>query len=94
MMSISQNSGGTLSVRESILEELGLLFDEDGLERPLLSDDLVLLDSDLDSLGFAVLVTRLEERLGFDPFSIMEEPVYPSTLGELIDVYEQMAPGE
>lgn len=89
-----QTSGDALSVRDSILDELGLLFDEDGLERPKLSDDLVLLESDLDSLGFAVLVTRLDERLGFDPFSIMEEPVYPVTLGELIEVYEQMAPGQ
>lgn len=32
-------------------------------------DDLVLLKSGLDSIGFAVLVTHLESELGFDPFT-------------------------
>jgi hypothetical protein len=52
-------------------------------------DHLVLLESGLDSLGFAVLVTRLELSLGYDPFSLMEEPVYPQTLGEFVDIYDR-----
>ena len=46
----------------------------------------------LDSLGFAVLVTRLEERLGYDPFSLMDEAVYPATFREFVEVYERFAP--
>ncbi|WP_397233994.1 acyl carrier protein [Pelodictyon phaeoclathratiforme] len=55
------------------------------------SDDTVLLESGLDSLGFAILVARLEEELQYDPFSMMDEPVYPRTLGEFVAVYERYA---
>ena len=34
-----------------------------------LSGDLVLLDSGLDSLCFAIIVARLEDELGIDPFT-------------------------
>ena len=52
-------------------------------------DELVLLESGLDSIGFAILVTRLELTLGYDPFSLMDEPVYPQTFGEFIAVYDR-----
>ena len=52
-------------------------------------DDLVLLESGLDSLGFAVLVTRLDLALGYDPFSLMDEPFYPQTFGEFVGIYDQ-----
>lgn len=81
-----------MDTRSVIIEELSALFEEDGFAVPELPDDLVLLDSDLDSLGFAVLVTRLDERLGYDPFALMEEPVYPATLGEFIELYERLRP--
>ncbi len=83
-----------MSIRTTIAAELTELFEEDDLEVPALTDDLVLLVTELDSLGFAVLVTRLEESLGYDPFSLMDEPVYPTTFGEFIDVYERFAPGD
>lgn len=82
-----------MNVRDSILDELSKLFVEDGLTCPSLDDSLVLLETDLDSLGFAVLIARLDERLGYDPFSMMTEPVYPVTLGELIEIYDRMDPG-
>ena len=68
------------------------LFQEDELEVPDITDDLVLLETELDSLGFAVLVTRLEDSLGYDPFSLMTEPVYPTTFGQFVAVYQQCAP--
>src|SRR3990172_5357914 len=37
-----------------------------------LADDLDLLQSGLDSMGFAILITRLDEELGYDPFTMME----------------------
>lgn len=57
-----------------------------------LDDDTVLLDSGLDSMGFAILVATLEEQLGYDPFRLMVEPVYPRVLGELISIYQRFAP--
>ena len=57
-----------------------------------LNRDIILLESGLDSLGFAILVASLEEKLGFDPFTMMDEPIYPTTFGEFIDIYEKMNP--
>lgn len=57
-----------------------------------LSDSTVLLESGLDSLDFAVLVTRLEEELGYDPFALMDEPVYPRTLGDFVAIYDRFRP--
>ena len=81
-----------MQTRALIVEALSDLFEEDEIEVPEITDDLVLLETELDSLGFAVLVTRLEESLGYDPFSLMTEPVYPTTFGEFVAVYEQYAP--
>lgn len=55
--------------------------------RPL-TDDLVLLDSGLDSLCFAILVTRLEDRFGFDPFTASDDVYFPVTLGDFVKFYE------
>ena len=57
-----------------------------------LKDDTILLESGLDSLGFAILVAQLEEDLGYDPFVLMDEPVYPKTLGEFVSIYEKFSP--
>jgi hypothetical protein len=58
---------------------------------PPLGDDLVLLESGLDSLGFGILVARLEEELGYDPFSESDEPYYPRTFGDFVGFYERHA---
>lgn len=57
-----------------------------------LSDETILLESGLDSLGFAILVAQLEEELGYDPFVQMDTPVYPKTLGEFVAIYERFKP--
>lgn len=59
-----------------------------------IKDGTVLLDSGLDSLGFAILVSRLEEELGYDPFVLMQEAVYPKTFGEFVDIYKRYAPNK
>ena len=48
-------------------------------------------ESGLDSLCFAIVVARLEDALGFDPFSAAEEVDFPVTLGDLIRFYEDGA---
>ena len=81
-------------IRETISATFSRVFIEqaEGASLGLLSDDLVLLESGLDSMGFAVLVVELEEILGFDPFSISEEAFYPSTFGEFVSFYEKHEP--
>lgn len=59
-----------------------------------LDETTVLLQSGLDSLGFAILVARLEENLGYDPFILMSEPVYPRTFGDFVAIYNQFKPAE
>ena len=54
-----------------------------------LSEATVLLATGLDSLAFAIMVVQLEAVLGYDPFLLMEEPVYPRTYGELVEIYER-----
>jgi acyl carrier protein len=56
-----------------------------------LSDDTVLLDSGLDSLCFAIIVARLEDRLGVDPFTASEDVYFPVTLGDFIKFYQDAA---
>jgi acyl carrier protein len=53
-----------------------------------LTDDLPLFDSGLDSLCFAVVVSRLETSLGIDPFSDNEDASFPVTFGEFVSFYE------
>lgn len=74
-----------VGVLQEIVAESGWMIVDD------LQDDTVLLESGLDSLGFAILVARLEEELQYDPFSMMDEPVYPRTLGEFVRIYERYA---
>lgn len=80
------------AVRDTITRVFTEVFEEtaEGALPPL-TDDLILLESGLDSLAFAVVVTRLEEELGYDPFMESPEPYYPQTLGEFVAFYEQHA---
>jgi acyl carrier protein len=56
-----------------------------------LTDDLVLLESGLDSLCFAIIVASLEDELGIDPFSAAEDVYFPVTLGDFVRFYENAA---
>lgn len=57
-----------------------------------INDQTVLLETSLDSLGFAILVARLEEELGWDPFSISDTPFYPATFGQFVAFYADNQP--
>ena len=54
---------------------------------PSLKDDTPLLECGLDSLCFAIIVTRLEDQFGVDPFSA-DNTLFPVTFGEFIRLYE------
>ena len=64
---------------------------EQGRSLSRLSEELRLLDSGLDSLSFALIVVRLEESLGFDPFDVVEEMRFPVTFGDFVKLYENHA---
>jgi acyl carrier protein len=53
-----------------------------------MSDDLKLLESGLDSLSFAIIVAKLEDEVGFDPFNSDELVEFPITFGDFVRLYE------
>jgi acyl carrier protein len=82
-----------LSVKGVVFSEIRRMAAEHRLSLPVLTDELVLLESGLDSLGVAVLVARLEDALGLDPFTEVasEDAAYPVTLGAFVGAYERAA---
>jgi acyl carrier protein len=80
-----------MTTKLTILSEMRKVADEQAKKLAPLSDDLVLLDSGLDSLCFAVLVARLEDKLGLDPFTTADDIAFPVTLGDFVGVYERAA---
>jgi hypothetical protein len=80
-----------MSVRSEILDLFKQVAHDQDMRLGALSDELRLLDSGLDSLCFAILVSRLESVLGVDPFSETTDAPFPVTLGEFIRLYENAA---
>ena len=80
-----------MSLKLTIMSQMEEIAREHGKILAPLRDDMVLLDSGLDSLGFAVLVARLEDRLGIDPFTASEDAMFPVTFGDFVKVYENGA---
>lgn len=78
------------SLESTIIQVFQDVFREQkqGETAPELSADSILLETGLDSLGFAILVVRLEETLGYDPFVLSTEAYYPKTFGEFVAFYQ------
>jgi acyl carrier protein len=83
--------GRSMTIRLTITSQVQKIAEEQRIALPPLSDDLVLLDSGLDSLCFAILVARLEDQLGVDPFTASDDVYFPVTLGDFVKVYENAA---
>jgi len=76
----------TKSILDTITEIISDMIAERGESVPALKQDTKISDSGLDSLDIAVLVVRLEEHFGFDPFvEVLDQ--YPHTLGEMAELY-------
>jgi acyl carrier protein len=57
---------------------------------PPLQDGLSLHETGFDSLGFAILVARLEDDLGVDPFTLADDAAFPLTIGDFVRAYENV----
>jgi len=79
-----------MSVRSRIFSAMQQIAEEQQITLPPLQDDLSLHETGLDSLAFAILVARLEDDLGIDPFTLAEEAIFPATVGELVRAYESV----
>ena len=80
-----------MSTRTIILSQIQQVAIEQNKTLAPLTDDQSLLDSGLDSLCFAILVARLEDVIGVDPFTASADAKFPNTVGELIAFYEHVA---
>jgi len=79
-----------MTMKLTILNEMGAVAADLGLRLAPLSDDLPLLECGLDSLGFAILVSRLEDVTGRDPFAVAAASRYPKTVGDLVAFYDEV----
>lgn len=76
-----------LSYLELVKEKILEVCNENGLAAvPLSADTHILRDTPLDSMGLAIVVTKLEDTIGKDPFA--EGFVLFQTVRELAALYE------
>jgi hypothetical protein len=77
-----------IDLSAKIFSAMRQIAEEQKITLPPLQGDLSLHETGLDSLAFAILVARLEDELGIDPFTMANDGGFPLTVGELISVYE------
>jgi acyl carrier protein len=80
-----------MNVKSEVIAQFKEVAQEQNKRLAPLTEDLALFDSGLDSLCFAIVVVRLENLLGIDPFSADEDARFPVTLGDFIGYYENAA---
>jgi acyl carrier protein len=78
----------TMSVRLKVVSAMRQVASEQEKQLSALDDKTVLANSGLDSLCFAIIVARLEDELGVDPFTASEEVYFPVTLSDFVSLYE------
>jgi hypothetical protein len=77
-----------MSIRETVKTQFEQVAVEQHRKLSPLTDSLKLLESGLDSLSFALIVARLEDALGFDPFEASDDMRFPVTYGDFVKLYE------
>jgi acyl carrier protein len=77
-----------MSVRDSVRRAFEEVAAQQGRKLPELVDDLKLVDCRLDSLGIAIVIMRLEDQLGFDPFERDPDLEFPIIFSDFVRLYE------
>jgi acyl carrier protein len=85
-----ENAEQSMSVRLKIIAAIQEIAAEQHVALPPLEDSLSLHETGFDSLAFAILVARLEDEIGVDPFTISAEASFPLTIGDFIKAYENV----
>lgn len=80
-------------MRNRIVAILNEMWKEDhgSAPPPVLQNSTVLLESGFDSMAYAVLVARLDDEFGIDPFLTNTDAPLPRTFGDFIAFYEKTA---
>ena len=81
----------SISVKDTIRAQFQQVAREQDRTLAPLSDELKLVQIGLDSLSFAIVVARLEDSLGVDPFNTAEPVKLPVTFGDFVRLYERFA---
>jgi acyl carrier protein len=76
-----------MMIRELIFNQASIVADQQRKTLMPLHDDVPLLESGLDSLGYAILIANLDDELDVSPFDD-DNVVNPVTFGDLIRIYE------
>ena len=79
-----------MSVALRIVSVMQQIAKDQQITLPPLNDDVLLHETGFDSLAFAIMVARLEDDLGIDPFTISEDAAFPLTIGDFIRAYENV----
>jgi len=79
-----------MAVRLKIISVMQQIATEQRVVLPSLEDNLSLQETGFDSLAFAILVARLEDELGIDPFTMSADTSFPLTIGDFIKAYENV----
>jgi len=80
-----------MSVKSTITAQFQQVAREQDRTLAPLSEELKLVQSGLDSLSFAIIVARLEDSLGVDPFNQADTVEFPVTFGDFVRLYERFA---
>jgi acyl carrier protein len=80
-----------MSVRSMIASQFQQVAVEQERTLSPLTDELKLIQCGLDSLSFAIIVARLEDELGVDPFNSESAVDFPVTFGDFVRLYEGFA---
>ena len=89
---MNKAKGGARSVKSTIIEQMEQIAREHRKILAPLKEDLLLANCGLDSLAFAVLIARLEDKLSIDPFTAADDDAsFPVTFGEFVKAYEHGA---
>ena len=78
-----------MSVRSTVVSVFKIVAEDQQRRLQPLDDDLNLMKSGLDSLSLAIIVARLQDTLGFDPFDSSEAIEFPITFGDFVRLYEK-----
>lgn len=80
-----------MTIRSTILDQMATVARLQKQTLAPLHDDVLLLDTGLDSLAIAILVANLEDELELDPFGAGRDVAIPRTVGDFIKLYENVA---
>lgn len=80
-----------MTLHSDIGSTINTVLVEDDIDQANFESETRLGEIGLDSLGFAVVIARLEKKLGFDPFTEGNIQSYPITFGEFVGIYENFS---